>query len=74
MNIPVIRTIILYKMTQGRKSKAKKRKTEESQAPATQDEPQAPEVSDEPEVTAEQLEDSQEGHHQPARPPPSPSK
>ena len=47
-------------MTQGRKSKGKKRKTEESQAPATQDEPQAPEVSEEQEVTDEQLEASQE--------------
>ena len=47
-------------MTQGRKSKGKKGKTEESQAPTARDEPQAPEVSEEPEGTEEQLEVSQE--------------
>ena len=60
VDIQVIRTIILYKMTQGRKSKGKKRKTKESQTPATQDKPQAPEVSEESEVTEEQPEASQE--------------
>ena len=47
-------------MTLGRKSKGKKRKTEESQSPATQDEPQAHKVSEELEVTEQQLEASQE--------------
>ena len=60
MDIPVIRTVILYKMTQGRKSKGRKRKTEESQAPAIQDEPQAHKVSEEPEVTEEQPKANQE--------------
>ena len=44
----------------GRKSRGKKRRTEESQPPATQGELQAPEVSEEPEVTEEKREASQE--------------
>ena len=43
------------KMTQGRKCKGKKRRTEESHAPATQNDPQSREVevSKEPGVTEE---------------------
>ena len=71
VDIPVFYNNSL-KMTQGRKSKGKKRMTEESQALATQDEPWAPEVSEEPEVTEEQSEASQE--MPPPRPPPIPPK
>ena len=72
MDISVFLDNISLKMTQGRKSKNKKRKTEESQAPAAQDEPQSPEVSEEPGVTEEQPEASQE--MPPPRLPPSPPK
>ena len=59
VDIPVLDNNSL-KMTKWRKSKGKKRKTDESQAPATQDEPQAPDFSEEPEVTEEHPEASLE--------------
>ena len=55
MDIPVLDNDSII-MNQGRKSKCKRKRSEESQAPAAQDEPQVMEVevSEEPEVTVAQ--------------------
>ena len=64
MDIPVLDENSTI-MTQGSESKGRRKRTEESQAPATQDEPQAREVEifEEPEVNEVQRGASQEMPH-----------